>query len=599
MTIKWPVQNSRIIPTDSASIVITLSMAGKTVVSSGPIVRPPKGGISGWTSPDLPEGTYTISATALPNADGSGTAQASGAGTITIVPNRNTQASVTMASTVKTVTTTLTNILARPGFTINDSAVITDADGNNVLVADSAVSWKITGSSLSLVKGGVNATFKGVANGNATVTCTFTEVEPSLGQAPVSSPAVQALTASPTMGTAGWPTLYACNPQMTATSSAPAATNLETDIQVPTDFALECVEADGSLVGQTTIVTVGQFNGMSDQYFMTLLNPDGSVRWSAPYDGQHDGPPTLASDGSVYFEEPNDIRVLSPYDGSTIATYSFGNAGGGGAFTFGPDGTLYALNSSGLHAINPNGSVRWSTSYQTYQPLIGPDGTVYVNANYEPANQNDVSILALDPANGTVKWQWHEDTYVPFNVSCSSDVVLVLGGANTANYNQTPSALLLDAHTGKEVASYAPYPGTTTTASPAACIDTHGNVLFSVAPVFAPSYEEVTMSAGYGGGHVWAGPFDTPQNAIGIGNLTSADNGNIYYLAGYTSAGTAALNAYDALGDLLWTHPLAYYYQPATIPMIGADGSVYIRGVAGTVMKFESSASANNIINLK
>jgi hypothetical protein len=355
MTIKWPARNSRIIPTAANSIVITVSMAGKTIATSGAIARPAKGGTSTWNTPSLPEGTYMISATALPNADGSGTPQASGAGTLTIVPNQNTRASVTMGSTVKTVTTTLTNILARPGFTINDSAVITDADGNNVLVADSAVSWKITGSALSLVTGGVNATFKGVSNGNATVTCTFTEVETSLGQTPVSSPAIQAVTASPGLATAGWPNLYYSTNQGTLNSSAPAATSVETELQVPPTFHLMAVEADGSLVGQTYTVTTHSNAEPTYNTFLTMLNSDGSVRWLTSYKVEADIYPTIASDGSVYIDEPNDIRALSPYDGSTIASYPFGT-GVPISFKLGADGTLYALNSTGLYAVKPDGA---------------------------------------------------------------------------------------------------------------------------------------------------------------------------------------------------------------------------------------------------
>lgn len=105
------------------------------------------------------------------------------------------------------------------------------------------------------------------------------------------------------------------------------------------------------------------------------------------------------------------------------SSYSFLNG-----LLIGPDGTIYtqAYNSSnggsdGLYAINPDGTVKWFSTAAAGGPnsfgsgmklrsmAIGQDGTIYciVNiASQERGTHYDFHLRAIDPDNGTLKWEY-------------------------------------------------------------------------------------------------------------------------------------------------------------------------------------------------
>jgi outer membrane protein assembly factor BamB len=127
--------------------------------------------------------------------------------------------------------------------------------------------------------------------------------------------------------------------------------------------------------------------------------------------------PSLAPDGTVYVAglyDPN-LYALNPTDGSVKWACSF-KACGGWPFAspvVGRDGTLYQtlLYDSHLYAIEPQrGTILWAVDLfdtpsiptrDTYadgwsEPVLGPDGTIYVSLD-------DVFLRAVDPA-GHIKW---------------------------------------------------------------------------------------------------------------------------------------------------------------------------------------------------
>ena len=77
---------------------------------------------------------------------------------------------------------------------------------------------------------------------------------------------------------------------------------------------------------------------------------------------------------------------------------------GGSSPAIARDGTIYVgsygLTSSGLLAVNPDGTVKWHypvhAGIMTSSPAIAPDGTVYVGTNAG-------TVIALNP-DGTLKW---------------------------------------------------------------------------------------------------------------------------------------------------------------------------------------------------
>ena len=187
VAIKWPALPkivTRVVPQAANSIVIDLKM-GSTDANSGPIARPS----SAWTSGSLTAGTYTITATAYPNSDGTGTAQAVGTGMVTIVNNANTAAGVTMGSTVTSLVISPPTPSVNINGSINQLSVsATDGAGNIVLVASGTVHWTSSNVSVATIDAtGITPTVTGLTAGNSTISATFTEVEPTLGQTPVAA----------------------------------------------------------------------------------------------------------------------------------------------------------------------------------------------------------------------------------------------------------------------------------------------------------------------------------------------------------------------------------------------------------------------------
>jgi hypothetical protein len=599
MTIKWPVRDSRVIPTAANSIVITVSMAGKTIAMSGPIARPPKGGTSTWSTPSLPQGTYQLAATAFPNTDGTGTAQAAGTGALTIVPNKNTQASVTMGSTVTSIATSVTTLLGRPNFTFPVTVTTKDADGNVVLVADSDIKWQISNQGVvQLASGGVHATFKGLTTGSTTVTATFTGVESTLGQSPISTPALACSVGSNSNTQAPpWQLQYATTPFGSATSSAPAASGQGSVFSVPSNFVAQLVESDGALVG---------FDApFLSNSFLEVVNPDGTARWTFPqYSTDVQIPIELGQDGAIYYGQPSEIVVLNPEDGSTIATYPVNSLDN---YLVAPDGSIYwTTNTHGgtasLSGSSANGTVKWTIPFLAGTLMsIGADGTLF--GQVLAAQPGWISIVAIDPSNGSTKWATTPPVQLYFCHLIYSPTGKLFCVPEVQTGGPTPApdlqCWILDSSTGKNMGIYDLPQLTYAGGSPAAttaCIDSNDNLYmpglenYGIGP-----WSLLKFGAGQGTivGPLLAGTSD--QQTF----LSAAAGGSVLYVGTQAFAsGNGSFNAYDTNGNSLWSVP----YQAVPVladsltystPIIAGDGTVYLYLAPGSYLKIAGGASSS------
>ncbi|MHB8637832.1 MAG: Ig-like domain-containing protein [Fimbriimonadaceae bacterium] len=175
-----------VVPAAANSIVLTLTDSNGNVTSSGPLVKP----TAAWTSPELPPGSCTISASAYPGtvAASLGVAQAAGSGSVVIVAGQNAKAGLTMGSTVATLTISPPAPSVNLGSTSTVSVSATNAAGAIVLIAPATITWSTSDPlSASINPSGLTATVNGLAAGTVTIGATFSEVEPSLGQVPVTT----------------------------------------------------------------------------------------------------------------------------------------------------------------------------------------------------------------------------------------------------------------------------------------------------------------------------------------------------------------------------------------------------------------------------
>lgn len=195
----------------------------------------------------------------------------------------------------------------------------------------------------------------------------------------------------------------------------------------------------GEIYSSPAVASDGNVYFGSTDGRLYAFGADGAKRWSfetkasAHLQGAVFASPSIGADGTVYIAGLYDptLYALNPADGSIKWACSFAlypenpddpNSAktGGWPFTspvIGPDGTIYQtlLYDSHLYAIEPgDGAIRWSVDlldtpaidktameFDPYadgwsEPVVGPDGTIYVSLD-------DPYLRAVDPS-GTIKW---------------------------------------------------------------------------------------------------------------------------------------------------------------------------------------------------
>jgi len=115
ITINWP-QATRLIPVASNSIKIVLTTNGQQVGRRIVARSKPDAYADTVLFPDLPTGVITVTATAYPNADGTGTAQANGSVVVTVPAGQTVNTALAMASTITHVQVSPPNPAVRPDY---------------------------------------------------------------------------------------------------------------------------------------------------------------------------------------------------------------------------------------------------------------------------------------------------------------------------------------------------------------------------------------------------------------------------------------------------------------------------------------------------
>lgn len=171
LVIEWP-EVTRLVPVAANSITVSFSLDG-TVASTQTVVRPTSGNTSTVTFDSLPVGALAVIASAYPNADGSGTAQATATTSATIVSGQTTAVSLTMASTISSLSISPSGPSVAVGGTSQLTMTALNAAGSAVLVSASSVTWTSLNTAIASVSSAGLVT--GVAGGNATIQVTESE----------------------------------------------------------------------------------------------------------------------------------------------------------------------------------------------------------------------------------------------------------------------------------------------------------------------------------------------------------------------------------------------------------------------------------------
>lgn len=192
ITVNWPVRPKasqmapRLVPLAANSITITI-MQGTDPIASHTLTRPngDQAGTSAYTFGDpsapagsayngLPVGALTATATAYPNADGTGTAQATGFISFVTALGTNVPITIDMGSTIDHLAVTPANPSIAVGATLALSATARDVYGAMVLTVASKTQWSSSDPAIARVDTN-SGVVTGVAEGTTNLTVTDSE----------------------------------------------------------------------------------------------------------------------------------------------------------------------------------------------------------------------------------------------------------------------------------------------------------------------------------------------------------------------------------------------------------------------------------------
>jgi hypothetical protein len=173
VAVEWPERSkaTRLIPRAAESIAVTITRDGYTV---GRVVlnRPSSGGETRATIQRLPVGRLTATATAYPDRNAEGVAQARGQQSVTAEAGRPARITVEMDSTISRVEVNADHTTVFLGDTTQLSATAYDNSGHMVLVGDT-LRWSTSGGIADVDED--SGVVYGRNRGDANVTVTETE----------------------------------------------------------------------------------------------------------------------------------------------------------------------------------------------------------------------------------------------------------------------------------------------------------------------------------------------------------------------------------------------------------------------------------------
>jgi outer membrane protein assembly factor BamB len=229
--------------------------------------------------------------------------------------------------------------------------------------------------------------------------------------------------------------------------------------------------------------------------------------------------------------------------------YATGNDVDAGGPAIGDDGVVYiGSTDKKLHAINPNGSVKWT--YETGNmirsaPAIGPDGTVYVGST-------DFKIHAVNPATGAAKWTFATGNSIFIGgPSVGTDGVIYVGSQDANFYAINPDG------TQKWKTALN---STAAIVRPSASISSDGSTLYFGAN--DGKFYALNTSTGVIKWTYTTGGKIEPSAAI-------ATDGTIYF-----GSDDKKMYALSPAGTLVWSLDLGGAFTSS--PAIAEDGTIYI-----------------------
>ena len=322
----------------------------------------------------------------------------------------------------------------------------------------------------------------------------------------------------------------------------------------------------GVAIGADGTIYVGWNDDPAQTSHWYALSPQGGILWTVDVPGLTKwGMPAIGADGTLYFGSSigsgGGLVAVDPSGSVRWILRGLDRVSSSPAL--GPDGTIHVAGGRQVHAVGPDGEIRWTyeTPVRTFtfsSPAVASDGTVYVGGD-------DHALHAIN-RDGSPRWTFQTGDLIRAPPSIGAD-----GTIYVASYDGRLYAVDPDGSERWSVVVRRPPPGfegshaqvnSPPSIGPDRAIYVLGNGLFAINPDGSLRWHFESGTSGYR---------TTP--IVGAG-------GNVYLASG------PAVTALDAQGRLVWD------YEPGSgvpwdghffvSPAIGVDGTIIATSLSGT-----------------
>ena len=183
--VRWPERSGRLVPLLANSIVIVVRSADGKIVGTVTLNRPDGSGAALSTSAvigPLPTGDLIATATAYPEHDGAGVAQATAAAPLAILANSNTEIHLVLQSTIDHLDAALAGASVGVSYSTQITATARDADGNVVLTSPGKLRYALSDPQIARID---SAT--GILTGNTVGTAQLAVTDEESGKSAVTT----------------------------------------------------------------------------------------------------------------------------------------------------------------------------------------------------------------------------------------------------------------------------------------------------------------------------------------------------------------------------------------------------------------------------
>jgi outer membrane protein assembly factor BamB len=168
-------------------------------------------------------------------------------------------------------------------------------------------------------------------------------------------------------------------------------------------------EIDGAISASVTIGPNDTVYVPCEDGNLYALDANGMLLWSYEANSPLISSPTIGPDGTVYVGSKGGKLYAIDIEGNLRWTHSTDGFIYSSPAVSADNNNIYVCSQDGkLYALAQDGSELWSFETAGFgvidgaifaSPAIGADGTVYIGGLYDP------NLYALDPNNGSVKWE--------------------------------------------------------------------------------------------------------------------------------------------------------------------------------------------------